>query len=136
MAESECFVGDVSGSSESEELDCSLDLFLDEEEGPVIAEDGGGPSDNIPVRNGRIDTSSTWTLMRFLRLRLQSRVQRVQPETKLSSKHRLVNLCYTSYHNKSFAGYNEPVKSVYYINNLSNAYPVACSPRPRDLYIV
>ena len=48
MAESECFVGDVSGSSESEELDCSLDLFF-EEEGPAIAEDGGGPSDNVPV---------------------------------------------------------------------------------------
>ena len=54
MAESECFVGDVSGSSESEELDCSLDLFF-EEEGPAIAEDGGGPSDNLPVRAYRYE---------------------------------------------------------------------------------
>ena len=29
-----------------------------------------------------------------------------------TSKHRLVNLYYTSYRNESFAGYNEPVKSV------------------------
>ena len=76
MAESERFVGDVSGSSESEELDCSLDVFF-EEEGPAIAEDGGGPSDNVPVRAYRYE--AYWTSMRFLRLRLQ----RVQPETKL-----------------------------------------------------
>ena len=55
MAESECFVGDVSGSSESEVLDCSLDLSFEEEDGPVIAEDGGGPSDNVPVRAYRYE---------------------------------------------------------------------------------
>ncbi len=55
MAESDCFVGDVSGSSESEELDCSLDLVFEEEEGPAIAEDGGGPSDNVPVRAYRYE---------------------------------------------------------------------------------
>ena len=50
MAESECCVGDVSGGSESDDLDCCLDLFF-EKERPAIAEDGSGPSDNnLPVR--------------------------------------------------------------------------------------
>ena len=47
MAESECRVDEVSGGSESSELDCCLDLFFEEEERPAIAE---GPSDNhLPV---------------------------------------------------------------------------------------
>ena len=83
MAESECCVGDVSGGSESDHLDCSLDLFFEEEEGPAIAEDGSGPSDNnLPARAYQFDpylALGDWTLMRFLRL------QRVQLETKLSS---------------------------------------------------
>ena len=43
MAESECHVDEVTGGSESSELDYSLDLFFEEEEGPAIPE---GPSDN------------------------------------------------------------------------------------------
>ena len=51
MAESECCVGHVSGSLESDDLDCSLDFFFEEKKGPGIAEDGSVPSDNIlPVR--------------------------------------------------------------------------------------
>ena len=77
MAESEIRVDEVSGGSESSELDCSLDLFFEEEEGPAI------PRVLVTTiyRYGRIDTSRTWhwTLMRFPRL------QRVHPgpETKL-----------------------------------------------------
>ena len=80
-------------------------------------------------RYGRIDTSSTDAIPQAWTPGSSESNQRRSCH-RPTSKHRLVNLYYTSYHNKSFAGYNEPVKSVYYINN---AYPVACSPRPRDL---
>ena len=43
MAESECRIDEVSGDTDSSELDCSLDLFFEEEKGPAIPE---GPSDN------------------------------------------------------------------------------------------
>ena len=46
MAESECRVDEVTGGSESSELDYSLDLFFEEEEVPAIPE---GPSDNNGV---------------------------------------------------------------------------------------
>ena len=53
MAESECRVDEVTGGSESSELDYSLDLFFEEEEGPAIPE---GPSDNnLPVRAYRYE---------------------------------------------------------------------------------
>ena len=53
MAESECRVDEVTGGSESSELDYSLDLFFEEEEEPVIPE---GPSDNhLPVRAYRYE---------------------------------------------------------------------------------
>ena len=53
MAESECRVDEVTGGSESSELDYSLDLFFEEKEGPVIPE---GPSDNhLPVRAYRYE---------------------------------------------------------------------------------
>ena len=53
MAESECCVDEVTGGSESSELDYSLDLFFEEEEGPAIPE---GPSDNnLPVRAYRYE---------------------------------------------------------------------------------
>ena len=73
MAESECRVDEVTGGSESSELDYSLDLFFEEEEGPAIPE---GPSDNnLPVRAYRYEPYLALTLMRFPRL------QRVHPET-------------------------------------------------------
>ena len=40
----------MSVGSESDELDCSLDLFFEKKEGPAIAGDGSGPSDNVIVR--------------------------------------------------------------------------------------
>ena len=53
MAESECRVDEVTWGSESSELDCSLDLFFEEEEGPAIPE---GRSDNhLPVRAYRYE---------------------------------------------------------------------------------
>ena len=111
MAESECRVDEVTGGSESSELDYSLDLFFEEEEGPAIPE---GPSDNnLPVRAYRYEP--------YLALDADA-----IPPTPASppgddrscychrptSKHQLVNLYYTSYRNESFTGYNEPVKSV------------------------
>ena len=112
MAESECRVDEVTWGSESSELDCSLDLFFEEEEGPAIPE---GRSDNhLPVRAYRYEP--------YLALDADAipptpasppgdeavTVQCQRP----TSKHRLVNLYYTSYRNESFAGCNEPVKSV------------------------
>ena len=76
MAESECRVDEVTGGSESSELDCSLDLFFEEEERPAIPE---GPSDNhLPVRVYRYEP--------YLALDAEAipRLQRVHPETKLS----------------------------------------------------
>ena len=54
MAESEMPFDEVSGDTDSSELDCSLDLFFEEEEeGPAIPE---GPSDNnLPVRAYRYE---------------------------------------------------------------------------------
>ena len=76
MAESECRVDEVTGGSESSELDYSFDLFFEEEEGPVIPE---GPSDNhLPVRAYRYEPYLALDLMRFPRL------QRFHPGTKLS----------------------------------------------------
>ena len=43
----------LSGGSESDDLDCSSDLFFEAEEGPAIPE---GPSDNhLPVRAYRYE---------------------------------------------------------------------------------
>ena len=53
MAESECRIDEVSGDTDSSELDCSLDLFFEEEKGPAIPD---GPSDNhVPVRAYRYE---------------------------------------------------------------------------------
>ena len=86
MSEAECCVGDVSGGSESSELDYdSLDFA---EEGPAIAE---GPSDNyLPVRAYQYEPYLD-AVMHFL-IRLDSESN---PEKKLSStdfKTALVNL--------------------------------------------
>ena len=110
MAESECRVDEVTGVSESSELDYSLDLFFEEEEVPAIPE---GPSDNnLPVRAYRYEPYLALDADAIPPDSSQSTRRRSCHCQQPTSKHRLVNLCYTSYRNESFTGYNEPVKSV------------------------
>ena len=110
MAESECRVDEVTGGSESSELDYSLDLFFEEEEGPAIPE---GPSDNnLPVRAYRYEPYLALDADAIPPDSSESTRGRSCHCQRPTSKHRLVNLYYTSYRNESFTGYNEPVKSV------------------------
>ena len=110
MAESECRVDEVTGGSESSEFDYSLDLFFEEEEGPAIPE---GPSDNhLPVRAYRYEPYLALDADAIPPDSSPPGDEAVTVSDRPTSKHRLVNLYYTSYRNESFTGYNEPVKSV------------------------